>query len=173
MLQPMDMPPASWAPRLAASMMPGPPPVMMAKPLCAKRNASRWADRYIGSSGRGAGRAENRDGGAHFRESVEGMDELALDAQDAPRIAMSELRLLGQPRDRTRGPFPFQQQLVFGFLAGPRRSAQGDIGNVRRRRAIRGGLGISFFRHAKPLMCKSGTMITIWPNRFLHGPLTG
>ncbi len=32
MLQPMETPPASRAPRLAASMMPGPPPVMTAKP---------------------------------------------------------------------------------------------------------------------------------------------
>ena len=32
MLQPSDSPPASRAPRLAASMMPGPPPVMTANP---------------------------------------------------------------------------------------------------------------------------------------------
>jgi hypothetical protein len=32
MLQPMESPPPSFAPRLAASMIPGPPPVMIANP---------------------------------------------------------------------------------------------------------------------------------------------
>src|SRR6516165_3399141 len=50
MLQPMDRPLASRAPRLAASMIPGPPPVMMAKPLLASRRARSRADSYIGSS---------------------------------------------------------------------------------------------------------------------------
>ena len=56
MLQPIDMPPASRAPLLAASMIPGPPPVMIAKPARACRRATSSAMRYCGSSG--ATRAE-------------------------------------------------------------------------------------------------------------------
>ena len=39
MLHPMDIPPPSSAPRLAASMMPGPPPVMTGIPARASRFA--------------------------------------------------------------------------------------------------------------------------------------
>src|SRR5438105_4273594 len=49
MLQPTDRPPASLAPRLAASMMPGPPPVMTAKPAWVRQRAVSQAALYIGS----------------------------------------------------------------------------------------------------------------------------
>ena len=51
MLSPIESAPASRAPRLAASMMPGPPPVMTAKPGLADVRAVSRASSYSGSSG--------------------------------------------------------------------------------------------------------------------------
>src|SRR5574340_540939 len=51
MLQPIESPPPSTAPRLAASMMPGPPPVMMGIPLEARIRAvstAAWYCRLVG-----------------------------------------------------------------------------------------------------------------------------
>src|SRR6202165_38717 len=52
MLRPTESPRPSRAPMLAASMVPGPPPVMMAKPRRASSVASARAASYIGSGGR-------------------------------------------------------------------------------------------------------------------------
>ena len=49
MLKPTDRPPASWAPRLAASITPGPPPVTTAKPASAKRRPRLL--RAVGTTG--------------------------------------------------------------------------------------------------------------------------
>src|SRR5262245_24678648 len=46
MLHPMDRPPPSLAPRFAASMMPGPPPVMIANPSLASIRAVSYAALY-------------------------------------------------------------------------------------------------------------------------------
>src|ERR671922_3027095 len=46
MLKPTDRPPPSWAPRFAASITPGPPPVITAQPASAKRLATDRASRY-------------------------------------------------------------------------------------------------------------------------------
>ncbi len=43
MLHPNESPPPSLAPRLAASMMPGPPPVMTAYPALARVVPVAWA----------------------------------------------------------------------------------------------------------------------------------
>ena len=43
MLQPIESPPPSLAPRLAAAMIPGPPPVMIAKPSLASIREVSWA----------------------------------------------------------------------------------------------------------------------------------
>src|SRR3954467_12876852 len=102
MLQPMDSPPASRAPRLAASMMPGPPPVMTAKPASASRRPVSRAAADIGADSGGAGagkraavlagggvhrvglrragRAEDGHGGADLGQRIEAGDELAHDA---------------------------------------------------------------------------------------------
>ncbi len=48
MLQPTESPPASKAPRFAASMMPGPPPVITANPSRASREAVSRAALYSG-----------------------------------------------------------------------------------------------------------------------------
>ena len=50
MLQPIETPPASDAPMLAASMMPGPPPVMTPKPSATSSRAVSRAAAYAGSS---------------------------------------------------------------------------------------------------------------------------
>ena len=47
MLQPTEWPPASLAPRLAASMMPGPPPVMTVKPASARRRPDLAGQRVV------------------------------------------------------------------------------------------------------------------------------
>src|SRR3984893_8593881 len=52
MFKPTDSPPPSRAPLWAASMVPGPPPVMMAKPRWASSAARARAASYIGSGGR-------------------------------------------------------------------------------------------------------------------------
>src|SRR3989442_13929352 len=52
MLRPTDRPRPSRAPRLAASMVPGPPPVITAKPRRASSAARGRAGWYIGSGGR-------------------------------------------------------------------------------------------------------------------------
>jgi len=51
MLQPIDWPPPSLAPLFAASMMPGPAPVMIEKPSTASKRATSTAAAYCGSSG--------------------------------------------------------------------------------------------------------------------------
>ena len=51
MLHPIERPPPSFAPRFAASMIPGPAPVMIAKPFSARMRAVSCAARYCGSCG--------------------------------------------------------------------------------------------------------------------------
>ena len=51
MLQPIDGAPAILAPLFAASMIPGPAPVMIAKPASPRRRAVSCAAPYCGSSG--------------------------------------------------------------------------------------------------------------------------
>ena len=62
MLQPIDSAPASRAPRLAASIRPGPPPVMTAKPARPSAAPSARASCVVGVARRRARRAEDRDG---------------------------------------------------------------------------------------------------------------
>ena len=50
MSSPIEGTPASRAPRLAASMIPGPPPVMIAKPASPSSRAASRARSYSGSS---------------------------------------------------------------------------------------------------------------------------
>ena len=49
MFRPIDSAPASWAPRLAASMTPGPPPVMIVNPASPSSRAVSRAAAYTGS----------------------------------------------------------------------------------------------------------------------------
>ncbi len=52
MLHPTDATPARRAPRLAASIIPGPPPVMIEKPASPRRRAVSTHAWYAASSGR-------------------------------------------------------------------------------------------------------------------------
>ena len=102
MLQPIESPPASLAPRLAASMIPGPPPVITAKPrsaMPAPDLARGGVVRRVGLDARGA---EHRHGQADPRQHVEAVDELAHDAQHAPGVGVDEARVL----------LPLEQALV-------------------------------------------------------------
>ena len=92
MLQPIDRPPASLAPRLAASMMPGPPPVMIAKPCLGERRPPGVARRRSSGSRRPM-RAEPKmlTAGPTSGEGVEALDELAHDPQHAPRVGVLEV----------------------------------------------------------------------------------
>ena len=79
MPRPTDTPPASRAPLLAASMIPGPPPVMTVMPLLARAGRQLLGAlpvrRVIGAS---RGRAEDGDRRAQVGQRVEALDELAL-----------------------------------------------------------------------------------------------
>jgi hypothetical protein len=61
-------------------MMPGPPPVITAKP---------WAARSAAVSC--ARRAEDRDAATQRREFIEAFDKLTHDPEHAPRIGMRKL----------------------------------------------------------------------------------
>src|SRR6476659_3837934 len=90
---PIDMPPASWAPLLQASMIPGPPPVMTAYPARANSAPVASAAAYIGSSGF-VRRAEHRHRQPDLREGVESGHELGRDPVDPPRIGVDERGVL-------------------------------------------------------------------------------
>ena len=64
MLSPTEVAPASRAPRLAASISPGPPPVITANPASPIARPISRARAYSGSLGRRARRAEDADRGA-------------------------------------------------------------------------------------------------------------
>src|SRR6187397_949477 len=84
MLNPIERPPPSFAPRLAASITPGPPPVTTPSPACANRRAVSRAASYVAEPS--ATRAEDRHGGPvdplHFLEPGE---ELGSDQRDVAR----------------------------------------------------------------------------------------
>ena len=109
MSSPIDGTPASRAPRLPASMIPGPPPVMIEKPARPSAAAVSRAFAYIGSSRGGARGAEDRDGLADVREAVEAGPQLLVDplhargvvelGDDRRRVGLEQL-LVGRRRRR-------------------------------------------------------------------------
>ena len=92
------------APRLAASMMPGPPPVMTAKPASASAPADRpRRARRPGRRLRDPRRAEDGDRRPDLGQRVEALDELGQDPQRPPRVGLEERRPLGRrPRGASR-----------------------------------------------------------------------
>ena len=78
MLQPIERPPPSRQPRLAASMIPGPPPVMIAKPLSARRRAMVRASSYAGVPSSTRAEPKIVTAGPIAGERVEALDELGL-----------------------------------------------------------------------------------------------
>src|SRR6185312_1529167 len=86
MPSPTDTPPASQAPRLAASIAPGPPPVMTAYPASTRSRPTSLPRAYSGSSA--CTRAEDADGRAELGQCPEALDELGLDPQHPPGVAV-------------------------------------------------------------------------------------
>ena len=66
--------------------MPGPPPVMTAKPRLARAPAQVDGLEVVGIVGLGAGGAEDGDGGGHAGHGFEALDEFGHDAEDSPDI---------------------------------------------------------------------------------------
>ena len=92
MPSPTLSPPASLAPLLAASIAPGPPPVMTAKPACASARPSSSAWAYAGCVGRGPRRAEHPDRRSELGQRTEALDELGLDPEHPPRVGVHPVR---------------------------------------------------------------------------------
>ena len=86
MFAPTERPPASWHPRLAASMMPGPAPVMTAKPASARlpsQLASERVVRVLLGEPRGA---EDGDDRTTQVEQLHPVQELEEDADSALHV---------------------------------------------------------------------------------------
>ena len=86
MSSPIEGTPASRAPRLAASMIPGPPPVMIAKPASPSSRAARARALVLGMVARRARGAEDRDRLADVRERGEPGAQLLVDPLDPRRV---------------------------------------------------------------------------------------
>ena len=87
MLQPTEKPPASCAPRLAASIRPGPPPVMTVRARlrrAARRPPAPARSADALSPSRALPNTDTR--AADARQRVESLDELGQDAQRPPRV---------------------------------------------------------------------------------------
>src|SRR5439155_26111989 len=90
MLPPTERPFPSWQPRFAASMLPGPPPVMMGNPSSASMRAHDAGRPVLREGRRRARGPEHRDRVVHVGERVEPFDELPHDPQHPPRIGPGE-----------------------------------------------------------------------------------
>ena len=134
MPSPTDTPPASDAPLLAASIAPGPPPVMTAKPASA--SAAPELDRpvcVVGVARPACGPLPNtRDRRAELGQRAEALDELRLDPQHPPRVGV-------HPVGR---PARVEQPLVGGrrrgtcarrMSTGPRAGARAAVLGLHRR----------------------------------------
>ena len=86
MASPQERPFTSCAPLLAASMIPGPPPVMIANPLraicCATSTAKLIIDRFRGK----AGRSKNGDRGTNIGHRFKAIHKFRNNAEHSPRI---------------------------------------------------------------------------------------
>ena len=83
MLSPTERPPASAAPRLAASIRPGPPPVITVKPCLARQAAGLAAELVPAVALLDPGRAEDRDAVVDVAQGVEAALDLVVDALEA------------------------------------------------------------------------------------------
>ena len=109
MLSPTERAPALTAPRFAASMTPGPPPVMIAvarRARCARRSRARACTRE--SFSREPRAAEDRDGGPEPPQGLEPLDELAHDLEHHPGVLAlkSFILLLSRARRRSGSRAP-------------------------------------------------------------------
>ena len=83
MLSPTESPPASAAPRLAASISPGPPPVITVRPFSASSGRGLPAELVPAMSLGDSGRAEDRDPVLDLTQGVEPHLDLAADPVEA------------------------------------------------------------------------------------------
>ena len=107
MPSPTLRPSASHAPLLAASIAPGPPPVMHGEARLDQAPPHQLAEGVRRVVGADACRPEDRDGGAELGERAEALDELRLHPQHPPRVLV----------DQSVGPRGVQQPLVGGLPA--------------------------------------------------------
>ena len=135
MPSPTEKPPASAAPRLTASIAPGPPPVITANPALASAPPSLAAELVLGVVALGARRAEHRDRARDLGERAEPLDELGLDPQDAPRVGVHPVARAAR----------VQQPLVGGAALVAAVAAQHDRALVPLHRAF-GVLAVRPFR---------------------------
>ena len=89
MLHPTERPSPSTAPRLAASMIPGPPPVMIGS-LLGQQPGRFHRRRIVRIVDRCAGRSEDRHGVLDIAQFFESFDEFPHDAEDSPGIGLSQ-----------------------------------------------------------------------------------
>ena len=129
MLQPIERPLASSAPRLAASMIPGPPPVITGMPACASSRAVSTAAGYCGSSGLVRAEPKIDTPSLHVRQVVEAPDELAHDAEHPPGIRDQNLLLLVA----LLGLRPLEEGFVLGWTLVVVHRAVGAIGHTSSR----------------------------------------
>ena len=124
MPSPTLTPPASLAPLLAASIAPGPPPVITAKPASTSARPSCSAEGVRRVVGRRAGRAEHGDRRAELGQRAEALDELGLDPQHPPRVGVHPVG----------GPARVEQPLVGGaavdLVAALDRPGPSDFGSA-------------------------------------------
>ena len=142
MPSPTDRPPASWQPRLTASIVPGPPPVITAKSVAGQRGAELPAERVLGVVARGAGRAEDRDRPRQLGEHAEALDELRLDAQHPPRVGVHPVAGAAGVQQPLVGGARLDALLAARSTTGPRcfsapRVASSPVGVVHRRPVVR------------------------------------
>ena len=105
MLQPTERPPSSRAPRLAASIMPGPPPVITVKPSALTR-AARLRARARNTDASSSNRAEPKmvTHGPTKCRHAESADEVAHRSRNEQRLREAASAGLRAARDRTSRP---------------------------------------------------------------------
>ena len=146
MLQPTERPPASRAPRLAASIRPGPPPVITVKPSWLTRRPTSRAMRVVRMRLVEARRPEDRDARPDEVQHAKPADEVAHRAQQRARSSLQpRVRPFEQRRDRIAGgagvdvrPGPFAAD--WPRRREPSAGCRATAGSLAERRTI--GVGV-------------------------------
>ena len=102
MLQPTERPPASRAPRLAASITPGPPPVITVKPRPAERAADFAGHRVVAVVLVEARRSKHRHARSNEMQRAESANEVAARAHQQPEFLEAGMRAFEEVRDQVR-----------------------------------------------------------------------
>src|ERR1700679_876496 len=102
MPRPTDTPLPLTAPRLAASMIPGPPPGDPRVTRLDEAGGDAFGDLVVAAPPGGPGRAEDRHRGPELGQQAETLHELGLDPQHPPGVGVHPIG----------GPAPVQQALI-------------------------------------------------------------